>query len=334
MLSDFHFLRPYWFYSFIPTFILIFYILKYQNFNNIWSKYCDKNLLDHLVKNKSNSSNKFFYSLLILILILTTFILAGPTWSMSYHETFSKNTARVIALDVSSSMDSTDLQPSRMERAKFKVLDLLKKLNEGQTGMVVFSSEAFVVSPLTSDSNTIANMIPVVNTDIVPVKGSNIGKALMKSYSLIRQAGFSSGKIILITDSVPDTETMNIATSLINKGISISIIGVGSLQGAPALNNNGSFTVDNKGGVLFNKLDEGSLIALSHKGNGIYETLSYNDNDIDNILSYNKSLDSTYKNSSRSQSSVLWNDQGCLFVWFLLFLIVIISRKGWLSKLC
>lgn len=91
-----------------------------------------------------------------------------------------KNISRVIALDVSQSMDTTDVSPSRLERAKYKIFDILRRIKEGQVGMIVFSSEPFVVSPLTSDANTIENLVTVINSDIVPVQGHNIYKALKK----------------------------------------------------------------------------------------------------------------------------------------------------------
>ena len=336
MLSNFHFLRPYWFLSLIPTIILLFYFFKCQDFNNVWSKNCDKHLLNHLIKKNHNISNKFFYSIFSLIMLLVTFTLAGPTWSMSYQHVFSKNSATILALDVSSNMNTTDLAPSRMERAKFKVLDILKSMNEGQTGMLVFSSQAFVVSPLTSDSNTIANMVPVIDTNIVPVQGNNISKALTKSAELINQAGFPNGKIILITSSIPDSQSLSIASSLRAKGFSLSVLGVGTVQGGPALSNNGgSFAVNGNGSAVFNKLDESSLIALSQRGGGIYETLTYNNDDINSINGYNKNIDSSlFKNSGKSKFGILWKDQGCIFIWVILLLIFIISRKGWLSKLC
>lgn len=84
---------------------------------------------------------------------------------------YQKNISRVIALDVS---------PSRLERAKYKIFDILRRIKEGQVGMIVFSSELFVVSPLTSDVNTIENLVTVINSDIVSVQGHNIYKSLKK----------------------------------------------------------------------------------------------------------------------------------------------------------
>ncbi|MDE5020693.1 VWA domain-containing protein, partial [Francisella tularensis subsp. holarctica] len=96
-----------------------------------------------------------------------------------------------------------DVSPSRLERAKYKIFDILRRIKEGHVGMIVFSSEPFVVSPLTSDANTIENIVTVINSDIVPVQGHNIYKALKKSEQLIEQAGVQQGQIILITDSSP-----------------------------------------------------------------------------------------------------------------------------------
>src|SRR5437016_540869 len=84
-------------------------------------------------------------------------------------------------------MNATDLKPNRLTRAKYKILDLLKQQNEGQTGMLVFSSKPFVVSPLTQDAATIAAMVPMLDLNILPVQGEDIGAGLRKAAEMIKQ---------------------------------------------------------------------------------------------------------------------------------------------------
>ena len=136
---------------------------------------------------------------------------------------YQKNISRVIALDVAQSIDTIDVSPSRLERAKYKIFDILRRIKEGQVGMIVFSSEPFVVSPLTSDANTIENLVTVINSDIVPVQGHNIYKSLKKSAQLIEQAGAQRGQIILITDSSPSLQAVSEAKQFAQKGIKTDV---------------------------------------------------------------------------------------------------------------
>ena len=91
---------------------------------------------------------------------------------------FTARDARVIVLDLSNSMLAQDLKPDRLTQARYRLADLLRGTTEGQTGMVAFAGDAFVVSPLTSDMNTISNLLPALRPDIIPVAGSRANLAL------------------------------------------------------------------------------------------------------------------------------------------------------------
>jgi Ca-activated chloride channel family protein len=334
MLANFHLLRPWFLIALIPAIILFIFFKKTAHSNqNNWVKECDPHLLAHLISTNKTSSANFIATLILICWLIAIFALSGPSWKMTQQPLFQQNTARVIALDVSSSMNSTDLPPSRMERAKYKVIDLLKAIKEGQTGMIIFSSYPFVVSPLTSDTNTIINMVPVIDTNIVPVQGSNLDKALIKSSQLITQAGFSKGEIILLTDSQPDANSFNTVKKLANEGFKIAILGIGTAQNTPTINASGGFITDNSGNIVFNHLDVVALSNLAQDGNGIYIPFSDDNSDINSLISFIKS-DSLGKSKSLNNTQKIWQDDGIIFIWLLLVIVAILSRKGWLEQLC
>ncbi len=97
-------------------------------------------------------------------------------------------------------MDARDLKPSRLQRARFKLLDILAKSREGRTALVVFGGEAHLVSPLTDDSDTIAAMIPALSVDIVPAAGDSLLPALKLAAELLERGGGNGGEILLISD--------------------------------------------------------------------------------------------------------------------------------------
>tara|TARA_B110000977_G_C11008897_1_gene466867 strand:+ start:141 stop:716 length:576 start_codon:yes stop_codon:yes gene_type:complete len=189
-MSLFHFLRPWWFLAIIPAVILVVYIYKNTKKTNTRANHCDSHLLEHVLIGQATRTNKTLYPAYFgIIWCVAIFALAGPTWRFKDVPVYQKSNSTVIALDVSQSMDTTDVSPTRLERAKYKILDVLKRIDEGQTGLVAFSSEAFVVSPLTSDTNTIENLVYVINSYIVPVKGHSILNAIKESSSLLINAG-------------------------------------------------------------------------------------------------------------------------------------------------
>ncbi|MCE3269482.1 MAG: hypothetical protein K0R49_1736, partial [Burkholderiales bacterium] len=284
-MAVFHFLRPWWFVAFIPAIILFFFSLnKAKSSDNVWNKYCDPHLLEHLISKNNSISNTLLPYLILGLWIITITALAGPTWSLYAQNVYQKSVARVIALDVSQSMNTADIAPSRLERGKYKILDLLHSIKEGQTGMVVFSSSAFLVSPLTADTNTIASQIPVLNSSIVPVQGSDISAALTKSANLIKQAGFTEGEIILVTDSTPSDKALALAGKLANEGYTISVLGIGTKQGGPVTNSDGSLVTDSNGNATLTSFDSTSLKKLANNGHGEYVSFSNNNWDIKQLL--------------------------------------------------
>lgn len=333
MFGAFHFLRPWWFLTLIPAIILFILALKRaKSGENIWNKHCDPHLLEHLIV----KSNPIFHSwlpyLLLSIWLVTITALAGPTWSRYAQNVYQKNIARVIALDVSQSMNSADIAPSRLERGKYKTLDLLHDIKEGQTGMIVFSSEAFVVSPLTADSNTIASMVPVIDSTIVPVQGSDIASALIKSANLIKQSGFTQGQIILITDSTPSDEALTLAHKLAGEGYTTSVLAIGTKQGAPVTNADGSLVMDSSGNITLASLNSKTLEKLAKNGNGEYAAFSNNNSDLHQLL--NETNFNIQNPSKKVETKSLWKDEGHWLIWLLILVSAFIARKGWLEKIC
>lgn len=273
--------------------------------NNVWAKYCDSHLLEHLMINNKQGKSKLPL-FICLIWILSIIALAGPTWSKYASSTFQDNTARVIALDVSGDMNNNDIQPTRLQRAKYKILDMLKLIQSGQTGFVVYSSEAFVASPITNDTKNIENLVPIVDSQIVPVQGNNADNALIKSSQLLSQSGFGSGEIILVT-SQGNTLSQSVVEEVRKSGYTISVL-----------------DMENSAN------DE--LKQVANKGNGAYSLFSNNDKDIQKIIAENDKKQSTATDEILGVS--LWKDQGHWLIFTAIFLALFIARRGWLQKLC
>ena len=334
-MAEFHFLRPWWLIMIIPAVaLLVLWIKRGSASRSNWEKYCDAHLLEQLLV-KSSAKDSLSLPLIVFCgWLLAILALSGPTWSKYSTPLYQKNLARVIALDVSPYMNANDVPPSRLQRAKYKVLDVLKAINEGQTGMVVFSAAPFVVSPLTADSNTIANMVPVLDSSIVPVSGSNIGAALEKSAQLLAQGGFNSGQILLITASPPTAADNKIAAKLAQEGYVTEVLAIGTANGGPIANANGGFVSDDKGNVVLAKLASNKLEQLATSGAGTLVNFTSDDGDVATLLNQLEHRQQSLQPSLSRESKSLWKDQGYWFIWALIILIAVIARKGWWEKLC
>ncbi len=271
-LALLHFIRPYWLWL-LPLVILLPWMWqRSRRPSGDWSRVCDPHLLQWLsIKQEGESAqggSRWLAGAALLICILA---LAGPSWQKLPGSSFSARDARVIVLDLSRSMLAEDLRPNRLTRARFRLADLLETTKEGQTGMVAFAGDAYIVSPLTSDTNTIANLLPALQPDIIPVAGSRADLALELAASLLERAGLSRGQILLVTDSSSSRVAAK-ARALRDDGVMTSVLAVGTVEGAP-VPSAGGFVSDRAGNVVITKLNRSKLQEVAEAGGGRYTEL-------------------------------------------------------------
>ncbi|MDF1761080.1 MAG: VWA domain-containing protein [Coxiellaceae bacterium] len=323
----FHFIRPWCLFAVIPIALLVVLWQTKSMQHNNWRQVCDPHLLPSLLS--SNDATRSYWGRIILWLavLLCIIALAGPSWSHYPQPVYRHSNARVIVLGLNQSMKAKDVLPSRLQRAKYKVLDLLNNIHEGQTGLIVFSQRPFVVSPLTEDTQTIAAMVPVLDTSVMPVQGSNLAGAIVKAAALMKQNGAATGSIIVITDSVADHHAIEKAKDLRHQGYRTYVMGVGSAAGAPVSLDSGSFMKNQQGGIVIARLDRHSLQRLATAGGGQYVQYTNNNQDIHALLQMTDHK--SRLGQSSSEAKLLWKDQGKWFIWPLLVLVALACRRGW-----
>jgi Ca-activated chloride channel family protein len=267
-----HFIRPYWL-LLLPLVILLPWLWKRtRRPSGDWKRVCDPHLLRWLsVTQAGRAERRGGHWLAGAALLISILALAGPSWQKLPDSSFSARDARVIVLDLSRSMLAEDLRPNRLTRARFRLADLLEMTDEGQVGLVGYAGDAYVVSPLTSDMNTVANLLPALRPDIIPVAGSRANRALELAASLLERAGLNRGEILLVSDSADSADAAR-ARDLANDGIITSVLAVGTTEGAP-IPSGGGFVSDRSGNVVIARLDRTSLQAVADAGGGIYTEL-------------------------------------------------------------
>ncbi len=172
MPAEFHWLRPEWLLA-IPAVVAVAALLSRGRLGaGGWANVVDKALMPHVLSSSPGRGSDYRWWLLGLGGVVASVALAGPVWQRIEQPVFRADQALVVALDLSRSMDAEDIAPSRLGRAKLKILDILERRRSGQTALVVYSANAFTVTPLTDDTDTIAALVNSVSTDIMPSRGS------------------------------------------------------------------------------------------------------------------------------------------------------------------
>jgi Ca-activated chloride channel family protein len=256
--------------------------------------------------------------------------LAGPAWQRIEQPVFRSDQALVVALDLSRSMDAQDVTPSRMLRARLKILDILERRASGQTALVVYSSNAFTVTPLTSDTDTIAALVNSLSTDIMPSRGSYPAAAVHKGRQLLEQAGAAFGEVLLITDGGSSPATERAARDLRDAGYTLSVLGVGTKDGAPIPKLSGGFVTDQAGRIAVARLEERGLRELALSGGGRYATLSSDGRDLDYLMAGEVGTRSA---SDDTLATDQWREEGPWLALLLLPLGALAFRRGWVVML-
>ena len=329
-LDAFHFLRPWWFAALIPALLLLaLYQWRKRSAGN-WEQIINPALLPYLMQGEETNSRRSGWLLtgLGIVWLISCISLAGPTWQQLPQPVHKQDSALVLVFDLSPSMLVADVTPSRLIRARYKLIDILKNRQEGYVGLVVYGGEAHKVSPLTEDSNTIISLVPVLHPTLLPEYGSNTEDAIETAIELASNGGYEQADILLITDGVARAAFGDIQNMIAQAGkYRLSILGVGTSEGAPIPLGNGGFVKDRSGNIMIPKLDSASLQMLASNTGGVYRSISSDDSDIDALLQTTEQL---FPDATREldRSFDLWDDQGFWLVILLLPALLVSFRKG------
>ena len=331
MIEHLHFLRPLWLLMLLPLAWLLWRHWHRQHHGGAWQSVCDAHLLPHLLIGASTRAVRAPSLLLGAAGLLTVIALAGPVWSKLPQPVYRNSAATVVLLSLADSMNATDITPTRLERAKLKLLDFLHRQREGQTALVAYAGEAYVVSPLTDDAATIAALVTPLKSDLMPVAGDQLSEALQKADELLDQDGvFKGGRILLITDSAGDSAALKSAAILRGKGRVLSVLGVGTGQGAPIAAADGGFIKDSSGAIEIATLHRAALEQLAAAGQGQFVTLTTNDDDLNHLWPAQQASSFNPQRKGENQVADVWREEGPWLLLLVLPLVALVWRRGWL----
>lgn len=332
-LEQFHFLRPWWLLGFIPLLWLLLQMARSTLISRSWEAVVDRQLLPFILVGNTTAPGTVPSVLLGICGTLAIVALAGPVWEKMPQPVFSTRTAMVVALDLSRSMDAADIQPTRLERARFKINDFLDKRAEGQTALLVYAGDAFAVTPLTDDVATIKLQLLALTTDIIPVQGNQTGTAIMMAIELLKKGGATKGDILLITDEVDFDRAEEAATAVAGAGYRLSIMGVGTEEGAPIAKPDGGFLTDELNNIIVPVLDEAPMQQLAGVGGGRYTHISLDDSDIETLDSFFSAALTEGDMDETEFETDVWREQGPWLLLLLIPLSALLFRRGYIIVL-
>ena len=246
--------------------------------------FAQPHLLPVLTEIKKKSS--IFFKGFFFILSIAFFIVAlsGPKWGSHYQDVQRKGVDIIFLLDVSKSMLAQDIKPDRLERAKREINDFIKVAEGDRVGLVVFSGDAFVQCPLTLDYGAISMFVNSINTDTVPIKGTDMGRGLSVCLDAFDYTYATDKVIIMITDGEDNEQKgFSQAVKANDKQVKIFVYGIGEPEGSPIPVETGGFKKDDKGNLVLSKLNEDNLIKIANTTDGRYVRAVTGDLDLDRL---------------------------------------------------
>ena len=331
MVDGFHLLRPEFLWGLLICPLLALALWHRRTRQGDWSRAIDPELLPYLMPDHSEKTRQTTIWIPTLLLSLIVLAASGPSLRQVELPVIKRADALVLVLDLSASMLAADVQPSRIRRARQKVLDLLELRAEGVTGLVVFAGDAHVVTPLTDDARTIANLMPALSPNIMPLPGANATSGIEAAANLLITAGAQGGQILLMTDGLPGFHIIRAKNALENSGAALAIMTIGTKAGAPIPLPNGGFLKDDAGEIVIPTLDRDAIDQVASALNAAVEQISLDERDIESLTRRNVLVADGEPDLSRQTDA--WQDQGFWLAALVALMLLPAFRKGALVSL-
>lgn len=260
--------------------------------------------------------------------LLALLALLGPSWERVEQSTQKPADPLVVMLQLTPDMLATDKSPNRLEQARRKLYDLLQSRNDAQTAIIVYAGSAHTLVPLSDDLATSHNLLEALKPSLMPQPGQRADLAVEKALKLLDQGALGQGRLLLITSALSQQEREGIRKALKGHTAQLLMLGIGSRDGAPVVDESGQFLKDDQGAILVPRLDSPALRAFALEVDGRYRQARLDDNDLRGL----GLLDGPRHLRDRDQTVHLdtWADQGFWLLLPLLLLAACAGRRGWL----
>ena len=303
ILHNFHFLRPYWLLILIPAMLVWWTLFWRQDDKSAWKGLIAPHLLDHLLVGSNRKARIRPIHLLLVVWVLMGVSLSGPSWRKE-PSPFAEDTAGMfVLLKVTPSMMAEDVPPSRLERAKQKLHDLLELRQGGATGLIAYSGSAHLVVPLTRDGRIVDTMAEGLGPDTMPVEGDAFAEALSLAGKLFNQSD-RIGSVVVIADTVSPGQIAKFDQRDSQVQIPLHFLALNPL-GAPA---------DKE---------------LAEAANALDAQVSPLSVDASDVRGISRQAEQDLKSVLAEQSGERWKDSGYALVPLMALVSLMWARRGW-----
>lgn len=309
-----------WMLLIIPILVLMRFIVWRKRKRNL-RKFGDSSLLKEMMPDVSKYRPTIKFCLLLSAITILIFMIARPQVGSKISHEKREGIEVLIALDISNSMLAQDVIPSRLEKSKLLIEDLVDYFTNDKVGLVVFAGDAFVQLPITNDYVSAKMFLQNINPSLITTQGTDLARAISLSQSCFTQREHIGRAIIVITDG-EDHEggALEAAREAYKKGISVFILGVGTSKGAPIPDGNGGYLKDNSGQIVLSALNEQMCQQVAKAGNGVYIHV---DNTSDAQEKLNKEFSKLQSGTSDTVVYSEYNEQFQIFGIILLLLLIV-----------
>lgn len=309
-----------WMLLIIPILVLVRFIVWQKRKRNL-RKFGDPSLLKEMMPDVSKYRPTIKFCLLLSAITILIFMIARPQVGSKISHEKREGIEVLIALDISNSMLAQDVIPSRLEKSKLLIEDLVDHFTNDKVGLVVFAGDAFVQLPITNDYVSAKMFLQNINPSLITTQGTDLARAISLSQSCFTQREHIGRAIIVITDG-EDHEggALEAAREAYKKGINVFILGVGTSKGAPIPDGNGGYLKDNSGQIVLSALNEQMCQQVAKAGNGVYIHV---DNTSDAQEKINKELSNLQSGISDTVVYSEYNEQFQIFGIILLLLLIV-----------
>ena len=324
-LSEFHFLRPLWL-LLVPFGALLPWLWRRsRDVQRRLRSNIAEHLLPHLLITPQDQQRLRPVHLVCAVLVLGALAAAGPTWEQDRPDFLENRAPLIIAIDLSPSMDATDVQPSRLEAAKHKLHDLIQRRAGSRSGLIAYAGSAHLVLPPTDDPELLNTFIQALSTDLIAKQGKDVGAVIEQAKRLLA-ADKSPGTLLLITDGADTSQLGGLDKQLNDSPLQVQILAVGSADGGIIHDANGQPRTDSNGRPVLGSFDQAALEKLASAVDAPLGSLTLNDDDLQWIELH---AQQHFQAASDEQRELHWKDAGYWLCWPLLLIGLFSVRRGW-----
>ena len=260
-----------WLLVLIPVLALIRFI-SYRNQKRKLRKFGDPKLLKELMPDVSRFRPSVKFWILLAALALLIMMLARPQMGTKISQEKRTGIETIIALDISNSMLAEDIVPSRLDRSKMMVENLVDHFTNDKIGLIVFAGDAFVQLPITSDYVSAKMFLSTIDPSMIVNQGTDIAGAIeMASHSFTQQEHVGKAIIVITDGEDHEGNAVETAKSAHERGYNVYVLGIGSTNGAPVPDpDTGNYMIDNQGNTVMSRLNEQMCREVAQAGGGAY----------------------------------------------------------------